>query len=29
MSMHANKGVNCLDCHQPAAGQEKKIIMAS
>jgi len=24
MSMHARKGVNCLDCHQPAAGQEKK-----
>ena len=24
MSMHAKKGVNCLDCHQPAAGQEKK-----
>ena len=24
MSMHASKGVNCLDCHQPAAGQEKK-----
>ena len=24
MSMHAQKGVNCLDCHQPAAGQEKK-----
>ncbi len=20
MSMHARKGVNCLDCHQPAAG---------
>ena len=19
MSMHASKGVNCLDCHQPAA----------
>lgn len=24
MSVHARKGVNCLDCHQPAAGQEKK-----
>ena len=24
MSMHARKGVNCLDCHQPAPGQEKK-----
>ena len=24
MSMHAQKGVNCLDCHQPAAGQEKQ-----
>ena len=24
MSVHAQKGVNCLDCHQPAAGQEKK-----
>jgi hydroxylamine dehydrogenase len=24
MSMHARKGVNCLECHQPAAGQEKK-----
>jgi len=24
MSMHAKKGVNCLDCHQPANGQEKK-----
>ena len=23
MSMHAKKGVNCLDCHQPAANQEK------
>ena len=23
MSNHAKKGVNCLDCHQPAAGQEK------
>jgi nitrate/TMAO reductase-like tetraheme cytochrome c subunit len=23
MSAHARKGVNCLDCHQPAAGQEK------
>jgi len=24
MSQHARKGVNCLDCHQPAPGQEKK-----
>ena len=24
MSVHAQKGVNCLDCHQPAVGQEKK-----
>lgn len=24
MSRHAQKGVNCLDCHQPATGQEKK-----
>lgn len=24
MSMHAQKGINCLDCHQPAAGQEKQ-----
>ncbi len=24
MSRHAAKGVNCLECHQPAAGQEKK-----
>jgi hydroxylamine dehydrogenase len=24
ISMHAQKGVNCLDCHQPADGQEKK-----
>jgi hydroxylamine dehydrogenase len=24
MSVHAQKGVNCLDCHQPASGQEKK-----
>lgn len=24
MSKHAQKGVNCLDCHQPAQGQEKK-----
>jgi hydroxylamine dehydrogenase len=23
MSAHARKGVNCLDCHQPAANQEK------
>ncbi len=24
MSKHAAKGVNCLDCHQPATGQDKK-----
>src|ERR1051326_8936381 len=24
MSMHAKKGINCLDCHQPADGQQKK-----
>jgi formate-dependent nitrite reductase cytochrome c552 subunit len=24
MSVHAKKGVNCLDCHQAAAGQQKK-----
>jgi hydroxylamine dehydrogenase len=24
LSKHAEKGVNCLDCHQPAQGQEKK-----
>jgi hydroxylamine dehydrogenase len=24
MSQHAQKGVNCLECHQAAAGQEKK-----
>jgi hydroxylamine dehydrogenase len=24
MSLHAQKGVNCLDCHQPAPGQEKQ-----
>jgi hydroxylamine dehydrogenase len=24
MSVHAKKGVNCLDCHQPAANQQKK-----
>lgn len=24
MSRHAQKGVNCLECHQPAAGQEKQ-----
>jgi hydroxylamine dehydrogenase len=24
MSAHARKGVNCLDCHQPAAGQQKE-----
>ena len=23
MSTHARKGVNCLDCHQPGAGQDK------
>lgn len=23
MSLHARKGVNCLECHQPVAGQEK------
>src|SRR5579871_577128 len=23
MSEHAKKGVNCLDCHQPGAGQKK------
>ena len=23
MSVHARKGVNCLDCHQPAGNQEK------
>jgi hydroxylamine dehydrogenase len=23
LSVHAQKGVNCLDCHQPAANQEK------
>jgi hydroxylamine dehydrogenase len=23
MSAHARKGVNCLDCHQPGAGQQK------
>ena len=23
MSLHARKGVNCLDCHQPVAGQQK------
>jgi hypothetical protein len=23
ISVHAEKGVNCLDCHQPAAGQPK------
>jgi hydroxylamine dehydrogenase len=22
LSMHARKGINCLDCHQPAAGQK-------
>jgi len=24
MSRHAQKGVNCLDCHQPAANQQKE-----
>lgn len=24
MSTHAKKGVNCLDCHQPAEGQQKQ-----
>jgi hydroxylamine dehydrogenase len=24
LSMHARKGVNCLDCHQPTTGQERK-----
>jgi nitrate/TMAO reductase-like tetraheme cytochrome c subunit len=24
MSVHARKGVTCLDCHQPAAGQKKE-----
>jgi hydroxylamine dehydrogenase len=24
MSLHARKGVNCLECHQPAPGQDKK-----
>jgi hydroxylamine dehydrogenase len=24
MSQHAQKGVNCLECHQPAPGQDKK-----
>ena len=24
MSAHAKKGVNCLDCHQPAPGQQKQ-----
>jgi hypothetical protein len=24
MSRHGQRGVNCLDCHQPAANQEKK-----
>jgi hydroxylamine dehydrogenase len=23
MSVHAKKGVNCLDCHQPGPGQQK------
>ena len=25
MSKHAAKGVSCLECHQPAAGQEKRL----
>src|SRR6478672_8808899 len=24
MSLHAQKGINCLECHQPATGQDKK-----
>lgn len=24
MSLHARKGINCLECHKPAPGQEKK-----
>src|SRR3954465_7151274 len=24
MSRHAQKGINCLECHQPAAGQDKR-----
>ncbi len=24
MSLHAQRGISCLDCHQPAAGQQKK-----
>src|SRR5438445_30977 len=24
MRAHARKGINCLECHQPAAGQDKK-----
>jgi hypothetical protein len=24
MSVHARKGVNCLDCHQASEGQQKK-----
>ncbi|MGA2886499.1 MAG: multiheme c-type cytochrome [Terracidiphilus sp.] len=24
MSAHAKKGINCLDCHQPAEGQQRK-----
>ena len=24
MSAHAKNGINCLDCHQPAAGQQKQ-----
>ncbi len=29
MSAHAKKGVNCLDCHQPATNQQKKTITDS
>ena len=29
MSAHAKKGVNCLDCHQPAPASRKSIIMDS
>ena len=24
MSVHAKRGINCLDCHQPAEGQQRK-----
>jgi hydroxylamine dehydrogenase len=24
MSLHAQKGINCLDCHQPAQGQQRQ-----